>query len=225
MFVSLVSISKTVDVSNFGIDERTVSHPNCSSPTNIEDPKHAWSMNSFLSQWWWRITNVLHQTQLSFLGIGFRPPFREMQKTIDIEHACPEVFILKSNIDGDSIKRFAHRWHSLSAEFLQFHINGHTPIGKFIRVIKVQLFNIEHHLQKDELTNDFDRGSRSYIVQGLDFIFVVLKNMAIGTERRECSFSRRRRRTADLILGSHSSLYVRSIAWRNSREYTRLFRW
>ena len=50
-------------------------------------------------------SDVLHQTQLSFLAVGFSPSFREIHKSIDIEHCRPEVFFSKSNRSKDRIER------------------------------------------------------------------------------------------------------------------------
>lgn len=140
--------NKRVIESNFESDERMVWHPSYSFANSNEDPK--W--NKKLCQRNVRIgeerTNVFHQVQLRLLCIGFCPPFRQVEKTIDVEHASPELFVLQQ-----------------FTESFDFNVNGQTPIGKFIRIVKIQLFNIEGDLQRNLFPSiDRSNGEKEFVL-------------------------------------------------------------
>ena len=97
-------------------------------------------------------------------------------------------------ISNSSFTFSSNRLNLLSTKSFQFHIYRQTPIRKFIRIIEVQLFNIKSHLKDKESSDEKHKRNSTYVIQWFDFIFSVLKNMAIRTKNNSLCFSKTKKR-------------------------------
>jgi hypothetical protein len=162
------------------------------------------------------------------LRVRLRPPLGQMKKPVDVEQARPGLFILKSRartrpcrVSGERARRLTGRG-TVRARCRPRPANRGTCSCRRSSAVPCRT--------RPKATRSDDGCGRAtsiaYVIQRLDLVFVVLQNVTVGAatneSRRVASSRDAQWRASHLIRGSHSSLYMRSIACSISSEYTRL---